>query len=93
MVAVEVGSSVYWGGGESYVRIRGLHWTSFYIPLQLLRQLNMPQTISPALRYLSAESVEADDWLTLRLVAMCKVGSLIHMVEWGPGLLTHWRLT
>ena len=52
------------------MRIQGLRRTSFYIPARLLRQFNVPQTIAPIPRDLSAKSVEADVRLTLQFVVM-----------------------
>ena len=52
------------------MRIQGLHQTSFYIPSRVLRQFNVPQTISPAPRDFLADPVEVDVMLSLRLVAL-----------------------
>ena len=57
-------------GGQNYVRIQGLHRTSFYIPSRELRQFNVPQTIAPIPRDFFADSTEVDVRLALRLVVM-----------------------
>ena len=68
LVASQVRGSVYWG--QNYVRIRGLHRTSFYIPSRVLRQFNVPHTIALIPRDFFADSIEVDVRLALRLVVM-----------------------
>ncbi|KAM7469003.1 hypothetical protein LguiA_007186 [Lonicera macranthoides] len=43
-------------GGQNYVRLRGLWFTSFYLPGRLLRQFNVPQDIPLGLNNFSSES-------------------------------------